>query len=193
MVMKANPSQRLDRDAWLIDAHRAEFQRCVEEAGASAAPLEPHLRFLRRVNLAGLLQRLDSATMLAGVEGRTPFADCAVAAFGESLPIASRFDAGDGRGAGHVAVATRASTKIALREAFRTRLLAGVADRPKASFPLPFQQWIGPLAWRVEGSTLLQELLAPHARAAVVADPERRWQFAWPAINLALWSTRWWG
>ena len=61
----------------------AEFRAMADEC--SGRLLDAHLRMQRRVNLAGLLQRLDTATMLAGVEGRTPIADVRVAELAESL------------------------------------------------------------------------------------------------------------
>jgi asparagine synthase (glutamine-hydrolysing) len=72
-------------DAALIAHYREEFDRL--RADAAREPLQAHLRFQRRINLAGLLQRLDSATMLASVEGRTPLADSQVQRVAESLPV----------------------------------------------------------------------------------------------------------
>jgi len=187
--------RHLDDDAALIGHYRGEFSRCVEEVGDRAGPVDAHLRFLRRVNLTGLLQRLDSATMLAGVEGRTPFADRRIARIAETLPMRVKFDHGasDLEGAGGVAVATRVRTKIALREAFRDMLPPGVADRPKASFPLPFQEWLAPQRFAVRQSEVVRELFTPAAIESVARDPDASWRLAWPMLNIALWARRWWG
>lgn len=77
-----------EADGWTGRWFEDEFARCAEEIGpACADPLAAHLRFHRRVNLTGLLQRLDTATMLASVEGRVPYADGVVAWVAEGLPM----------------------------------------------------------------------------------------------------------
>lgn len=163
------------RDAWLAGWYEDEFAA----VGRGEDPLADHLRFQRRVNLAGLLQRLDSATMLESVEGRTPFADVAVALLAESLPMGDRFVAPD-------------RTKIALREAFAADLPASITQRPKASFPLPFQRWLGGGSGLLGESELLRAMVRPEVLSAVAADPNRQWHLAWPLANIALWAERWW-
>ena len=69
----------------------------------------------------------------------------------ESLPMALKFDA-DAALAAHAprspatpvsTVSTPAATgKLVLRRAFAKRLPAEILERPKASFPLPFRDWI---------------------------------------------------
>jgi asparagine synthase (glutamine-hydrolysing) len=185
----------LDDDEALIGQYRGEFSRCVEEVGERAGPVDAHLRFLRRVNLTGLLQRLDSATMLASVEGRTPFADKRICAVAEAMPMSVKFDPGRETlgGTGGAAVATQVRTKIALREAFRANLPPGIADRPKASFPLPFQEWLRPQRFAVRQSEVVAELFTPAAIESVARDPGAAWRLAWPMLNIALWARRWWG
>ncbi|USN98936.1 MAG: asparagine synthase (glutamine-hydrolyzing) [Phycisphaeraceae bacterium] len=138
------------------------------------------LRMLRTVNLAGLLQRLDTATMLASVEGRTPFADVRVAGLAERLPMARKFVAGDPPG-----------TKVALREAFAGRVPTSILERPKRSFPLPFQAWLGEMTGAIRGSGLVAEIYSPAAVQLVCADPGAAWNLAWPMANLAVWGRRW--
>lgn len=195
--------RRADDDRWLRDFYTAEFDRSAAEAlsdaplGAPAKPsLDAHLRMQRRINLTGLLQRLDTATMLAGVEGRTPFADAVVAALADSLPMAVKFEAPVLAGAGaHSPIDSDAPprTKIALREAFRGAIPDEVIDRPKASFPLPFQSWIADHAPALRRSSFARELFTEAAIETVGAQPENAWQFAWPMINAAMWGERWWG
>lgn len=165
-------------DEWLRSFFEAEFATGVGR-GAGGDPLAEHLRFQRRSNLVGLLQRLDSATMLESVEGRTPFADGVVAALAESLPMEDRFVPPSG-------------TKLILREAFAAVLPPAVIARPKASFPLPFQRWLrGAQAW-IGRSAWLRQILEPGAIELLAARPEACWRLAWPVANLALWSERWW-
>ncbi len=162
-------------DEWLTGWYASEFAA----VGLGEDPLADHLRFQRRTNLVGLLQRLDTATMLESVEGRTPFADVAVAALAESLPMGDRFVAPD-------------RTKIALREAFAPDLPASVTQRPKASFPLPFQRWLGECSGLLGESEFLRSMVRPEVLATVAADPNGHWQLSWPLANLALWAERWW-
>ena len=168
-------------DEWLTSWYEDEFTAVSEEAGLDDNPdrLQAHLRFLRRVNLCGLLQRLDSATMLASVEGRTPFADVGVTMLAEALPSAHKFDpSGE----------PPANTKRVLRAAFADRVPDHVMHRDKASFPLPFTSWMGGHEDAVRSSALLAELMDPGVVELVATRPEEVWNVAWPAINLALWG-----
>ena len=180
-LLKQEVWRAVEGDAALMEQYRAEY-----EAAASGAdePLRAHLRFHRRVNLTGLLQRLDAATMLESVEGRTPFADIRVAAVADAVPMQELFDA---------AIATpQPRTKLALRRAFSGALPDAVIARPKASFPLPFQRWVADLAPELGSGGFVASLVEPGALAAVRAEPSRFWHAAWPLINLELWSRRWW-
>ncbi len=172
-----------DHDEHLRDFHRQTFNE-LRLGAPPDSPLQTHLRFQRRVNLPNLLQRLDTATMLAGVEGRTPYADIEVALCAEALPMDRKF--ADAPGADQ-----RPRTKIALREAFAADLPQDIINRPKASFPLPFQHWMAPHAARLRRSPFARELFAEPILAAVSAEPTRYWHLAWPMFNLALWGDAW--
>ncbi|MCA9304319.1 MAG: asparagine synthase (glutamine-hydrolyzing) [Phycisphaerales bacterium] len=154
----------------------------IAGSGRTDSAMQAHLRFLRRMNLPNLLQRLDTATMLASVEGRTPFADIRIASIAEGLSMASKFTAGETVG-----------TKIALREAFRSELPASIVNRPKQSFPMPFQSWVGAHAGVLRESAFARGVFTPAAIELVASNPERACMFAWPMINLTLWGERWWG
>lgn len=188
--------RRADHDQWLRAFYTTEFERCAHEAasdegdlraGPAPATLDAHLRLQRRINLTGLLQRLDTATMLASVEGRTPFADAVIAALADSLPMRVKFEAAL---AGAPSVQTDSfapfgadhdtppRTKIALREAFRGAIPDEVIDRPKASFPLPFQSWIADHAPALRRSAFAREVFTDAAIESVAAQPENAWQFA---------------
>lgn len=146
------------------------------------APLDAMLRVQRRINLHGLLLRLDSSTMRASVEGRTPFADVVVAAMAESLPSSVKFDPSQhGPTAG----------KRVLREAFTDLVPAEVITRPKASFPLPFQAWMHALAAAPRQSPLCREFFSDDAIAVVERQPAEAWRLAWPMINIALFARAW--
>ncbi len=171
-VLAPDAFRSAEHDEHLLQHYIATFAECA----AGNEPLAAHLRFHRRINLVGLLARLDTSTMLEGVEGRTPIADRVVAAHAESLPIADRFAINaDGT----------SSTKIALRNAARGRLPAAIIRRPKASFPLPFADWMSPVANAL--SPEITDWITPAAIAMVRANPKACWPLAWPILNLALW------
>jgi asparagine synthase (glutamine-hydrolysing) len=192
-VLREPVRRGTESDHALIEFYRHEFESCRAACGGrDGAPmleaLAPHLRFQRRVNLAGLLQRLDTATMLAGVEGRTPLADVAICALAESLPVADKLSLPEAAGGSGTI-----GTKLVLRRAFRDDIPREVMDRPKASFPLPFQDWVGDHASMLSASSFAREIFEPAAIAAVASDPARLWQLAWPMINIAMWGRCWWG
>jgi asparagine synthase (glutamine-hydrolysing) len=180
-VLSGEAHRATEGDAALIDQYSEEFETLRVGAPADS-PLQAHLRFQRRVNLAGLLQRLDTATMLAGVEGRTPLADVEVMRLAEALPISDKFRPG-----------TPPETKRILRLAFAPDLPTEVVVRPKASFPLPFQGWLAGAASVLQSSAFAHEVFSEAALAAVAANPAGAWPIAWPVMNLALWGRRWWG
>lgn len=177
----------IEGDGHLIAYYDAEFESVAAERHDDS-PLQAHLRFHRRINLAGLLQRLDSATMLASVEGRTPFADAAVCALAESLPMNVKFAQSVRNDEPHAL-----RTKRILREAFSEMLPQPVILRPKASFPLPFQDWVAEQAHALQQCGMARELFTPSALHAVSTNPTRVWHLSWPMINIALWAQRWWG
>jgi asparagine synthase (glutamine-hydrolysing) len=178
-LLQAKVRRSLEQDAWLHGAYEAEFARCAEESGSDG--LGAHQRLLRRINLTGLLQRLDTATMLASVEGRTPFADARVATFAESIPMHRRIDLDAGR------------TKIPLREAFTDIVPPGVVTRAKRSFPLPFRQWMESTGETIRHSDFLRSMFRADAIELVASRPAALWNLAWPMANIALWASTWWG
>jgi asparagine synthase (glutamine-hydrolysing) len=183
----------IERDDHLVHHYESEFAAAAGQRSDDSA-LQAHLRFQRRLNLAGLLQRLDTATMLASVEGRTPFADWAICQLAESLPISCKY-AAPPHGSDTSAASTHADTtqtKRILRQAFAGELPDDVLTRSKSSFPLPFQEWMTDHASGIGESALARELFTPSTLQAIAAHPARLWRMAWPAINIALWSRRWW-
>lgn len=171
--------------AWFVNLYADSLEQIeadFAEANDADRRLHTMLRLQRRVNLPNLLRRLDQATMLASVEGRTPFADRVVARHAETLPMIDRYRHHP----------TEPGTKLALRHAFADRLPAAVTSRPKASFPLPFERWLTPLTPALDGA-FAKELFTPEARQFLATDPGSAWNIAWPALNLAIWGERWWG
>jgi asparagine synthase (glutamine-hydrolysing) len=180
-VLKGDVHAAGERDLVLVGEYERIFRECAAGVG-DADGLQAHLRFQRRVNLAGLLLRLDQATMLESVEGRTPLADQVVACAAERLAMGMKFVEGEG-GVGGV----QHRTKIALREGFGSVLPREIAVRPKASFPLPFQGWVGDMAGVLRESRFAKEWFTEEAIETVCRYPEQAWKFAWPMVNLAVW------
>lgn len=178
----------MEHDARLLESTREAYAgalRRAEQTHASdvSAAVGATLEFHRRVNLPRLLARLDTGTMLESVEGRTPFADAHVMACAACLPLDDLIrwsDAG-------------VTTKVVLRHAFQARVPDLALRRPKASFPLPFVEWITPLTSVLESSSLVHALFTPAAVEAVKHQPGELWRLAWPMLNLALWGECWWG
>lgn len=180
-VLNRRP-EREDAASALLAHYRAVFDSCVSIAHGDA--LGAHLVMQRRINLAGLLGRLDTSMMLEGVEGRTPFADVSVAALAESLAMDEKL---------RVSADGKVDSKSVLRRAFAGDVPAPILTREKASFPLPFQQWMVGRAGIVRGSALVREWFTPEAIEVVERHPDKAWCFAWPMLNIALWERRWWG
>jgi asparagine synthase (glutamine-hydrolysing) len=180
-VLAPGPLAAIEGHSLLRRTYEQIASECERESPDE--PLQAHLSFHRRVNLVGLLQRLDTATMLASVEGRTPLADAPLASLATALPMRDKFRAGG----------SPSDTKIALRAAFASDLPPEIVCRPKASFPLPFQQWMGPLTPVLSASGFARDFFTPVARQTIIRAPEQHWAVAWPMINLALWGQVWWG
>lgn len=186
----------LEGDRFLLTEYARIFEQCAQEAGPHATPIDAHARFLRRVNLSGLLQRLDTSTMLASVEGRTPFADVELMRLAESFPMSVKYEPAASLvsvGGGGTAVVREPRTKRCLREAARGIVPEEVRTRPKASFPLPFQAWLSEEGGRLVESPFARALFQQPALEAVAADPARHWNYAWPMLNLVHWGDRWFG
>jgi asparagine synthase (glutamine-hydrolysing) len=192
--------QVLSEDAWngagadryLHEFYDKAFARAQKEVGPNASQIDPFLRFQRHDNLRALLQRLDTATMMASVEGRTPFADWEVTRLAESLPMSTKFIPTRSGPGGGAAIATVASGKIVLRDAWREQIPASILKRQKHSFPLPFEKWVEDSGWQLESSPFAHIFFQDKVRESVVRDPNANWQFAWPMMNLAMWGDRWW-
>lgn len=184
-VLNDDALARAECDDVLLDAHRAQWRRVARPgADTMSERVAHHLRYHRRVNLAGLLMRLDQATMLEGIEGRTPFADSVVAGAAESIPPE--------RHVGELAVGS-CSPKRLLREAFRGVAPRWVIERPKASFPLPFDEWMGEAGGVLRASGFAREVFQGETIEEVARDPSACWRLAWPMLNIAMWGDVVWG
>lgn len=139
----------------------------------------------RQFNLTGLLERLDSSTMLAGVEGRTPFADIRVSEFADQMPMDYHFAMNK--------TFDDVISKQLLRRAFTDKVPEHVMNRPKASFPVPFQRWMAEQGQAMMGSSLAKDIFHHDAMAMVADQTNDQWAAAWPMLNISLWLETIWG
>lgn len=186
MVLSPKLSRIAEFAGGLVRDYREAFEQEAARPGPALGPrdeaLRATMRLTRRMNLTGLLQRVDSALSQSGVEGRTPLADRVVAAYADALPMLEKFDPSRPPPQG---------TKIALRRAFADAVPAEILSRPKASFPLPFQDWLRPLVEPLDGDPLVEAFFNREAWDLMSADPRANWAMAWPMVNIALWARRW--
>jgi len=171
---------------------------------ATCSTMDAYLHIHARVNLEGLLARVDSSTMAASVETRVPFTDHRVAEYLFTLPddykIAWRDTAAKAQGQDlhidDIDAQNLLKSKILLRDAFQDRVPASILNRPKMSFPVPILEWLGgslkplvtdilassPLASRLFRKKTLEDLLAAaHVQTQAMA--------LWPVVNLCLWQS----
>lgn len=173
---------KIDDDMPLIE----ETHKLFQLQGDDELSMRSCLRAQQHFNLTGLLSRLDTATMLASVEGRTPFADAHVAAFAQAQTFDHHF-------AAQTTDNKPTRSKRLLRDAFANRLPQSVTTRPKASFPLPFQSWMSSQSESLATSSVAAQVFHPQVIAQVIADPATHWTAAWPMINLSIWLEQNWG
>jgi asparagine synthase (glutamine-hydrolysing) len=169
--------------------------------------IDAHLAVQRRVNLVNLLERLNLSLMRGSVEGRVPFADLEVLRAAQTTGSAHLFAAAEsersaalcgasrGLSSGTATLAAHSThapargalvTKRVLRQAFADVLSPDIVSRPKASFQLPFEQWIAARADWIDGP-VSREVFTPAARALVRTQAAQHWRLAWPMLNLARW------
>ena len=179
------------------DALTDEIETAFTDCGAEE-PLERLLRVHRRVNLTRLLERLDACTMLASVEGRTPFADVRIMEEAMRLPMECKFavqecDSAGEAGATATCTRTAVHTKRVLRAAFADLVPQEVLERPKASFALPFREWMDEGIARASECGSFKSIVRPSVLDAIRSSPSQNWLAAWPIANLGLWCARWFG
>lgn len=178
---------------------RDYYSRLLEELDDAPTPRK-HAFVLHRVNLEGLLSRLDSSTMLAGLEARVPFTDHHLVETMFRVPQQHKIDLRDGESPAHWAsgdLEQRGSlcAKRILRTVADRLMPTVLARRQKASFPTPVSDWLaGPWKTWVRhrllhspfGTTLFQEQtlreLADH-----IPNLGLR---LWPILNVLAWGDR---
>jgi len=179
-------------DAWRALAAENEFDD-VDRWRAELAHADPMQRvlyeYLRAYLMDGVLVKVDRASMRSALEVRAPFLDYRVVEFAHRLPYHWKC-----RGL---------TTKYILKALMRSRLPAGIADRPKKGFGIPLTRWLNG-----ELREFATDLLSPRSVASVglfdAAEVQRllddhrarrrdnRKQL-WTLMVFLLWHRRWLG
>lgn len=180
-VLNSAVMNEANQDYFLLDA----LQQLFPSKHAREYGLAHMMMAQRQFNLTGLLERFDSSTMLASLEGRTPFADVRVVEFADQMPMDFHFAMNE--------TFDEVNPKRLLRSAFKGRVPEHVLNRPKASFPLPFQSWMAAQSKTLLRSNIAQDVFHPDAVALVSRQSAQQWAAAWPMLNISLWLESMWG
>jgi len=158
-----------------------------------------------QINLEGLLNRLDSSTMLASVEGRVPFTDHRLAeklfklpdSFKMRLHKNVKIESLQHLNSFEIIQHGQLETKRLLRTAFQDKISPSIMNRKKVSFPVPFIEWFQtslqtPYHQAIRKSPILNQLLSSSKRQEILdpVSPTDALQ-AWPLMNIALTELQW--
>ncbi len=156
-----------------------------------------------RINLEGLLSRVDSSTMAASVEARVPFTDHRIIEYLFTLPddykirfiSEEAFKQAEHLNAKEIDKAGLVESKFLLRKAFEGELPAEIINRRKMSFPVPVREWFGELLKpfieeTVYENPLLGTIFNEHNLLRWIRSSNLPIQSTalWPIINLCLWA-----
>lgn len=180
------------------DQNLAAHYQTALEARPDQSTSERYARLLHRVNLEGLLGRLDQTTMLAGLEARVPMTDHQFVEYATRLPNHEKLRLSSAETAPYLSAAELATrkaleSKVVLRTFAEQRLPRQLAHRPKASFPTPVAEWMANewrerIQARLATSPFIQTVFNPHAIAELRANPAAAGMWLWPILNLSFWG-----
>lgn len=180
-----------------------QFYQDLFDRFEGCSTLDKHMHLHARINLEGLLNRVDSSTMSASVETRVPYTDHRIAEYLYHLPdtyrMAWRDEAARQQGrimnVAEVDQRNLVESKILLRRAFTAEVPPKIMDRRKVSFPVPFREWLGGslrdfAADTLSSSSLVERVVQPGALKELIdsADNPNYAMQLWPLVNLALWE-----
>ena len=190
--------KQLDRDEAVFDHYESAFKQ-LEKCSTFDAYMHMHAR----INLEGLLSRVDSSTMAASVEARVPFTDHRLVEYLFTLPDHYKMDWRNSSceqqaSALNIFEIDRHNlldSKIVLRRAFQDQIPTSILNRRKMSFPVPFQEWMagnlhGFISEAIHASSLVRSLFRKEQVHAHLkrADQPISAMALWPLANLALWD-----
>lgn len=103
-----------------------------------------------KMHLPGLLQRLDSSTMAASVEGRVPFVDHRIVEFALTIPVKHKLKwiSDDQMAQSEPLLSDEISERFDIPKSILKKTFEGTLDndtlyRKKMGFPVPLHRWIG--------------------------------------------------
>ncbi|MFQ5734538.1 MAG: asparagine synthase (glutamine-hydrolyzing) [Planctomycetaceae bacterium] len=155
---------------------------------------------LHRVNLEGLLARLDTATMAANLEARVPYTDHALVEAMFRVPMRHQIDAAHSALRGpHCAAVLHSRdelrSKRLLRSVAAELMPAELAQRKKASFPTPVARWLQN-DWSNEVRATLttsefgRALFRPAVLSELADNLPAAGMWLWPLMNVLHWGDR---
>jgi asparagine synthase (glutamine-hydrolysing) len=159
---------------------------------------EANTAVLHQVNLEALLSRLDTSTMLAGLEARVPYTDHHLVEKMCEIPFRHKIDVSQTERSPYLASAELAARgslndKKLLRHVASNVLPKKLAYRKKDSFSTPVLKWMGD-DWKddvtqtLKMSEFAKELFQPAALNEIIENPEQAGMWLWPIMNLAKWG-----
>lgn len=144
----------------------------------SVDPVDGTLQFFTRLYLQDdILVKLDRASMMHGLEARTPFLDNDVVNFARKLPTRWKFRNGQ--------------SKIMLKAALKSVLPQDVLRRKKKGFGIPAGLWFKENTFKIESATIPGGLCAEFTRRAWTehqAGRKDQRAFLWNDWLLKAWS-----
>lgn len=160
------------------------------------SPVRQFLWVFQKHHLPGLLQRLDTTTMAAAVEGRVPFVDHHLVELGHSLPTSLKLRWKSE--ADQKAAATLTPDKISeihdtpkwvLRQVGLGLLPETIVTRKKVGFPVPLGKWLGGKLKQTASEVLLSDksrqrglLDVPAIERALATMGESQWD-----VGMRIW------
>ncbi len=196
----------LTPQAWTAmreDEEMLSYYRDLFGRFSSCTTLDQHLQVHARVNLEGLLFRVDSSTMAASVEARVPYTDHRLVEYLFRQPDAFKLNwfneearqAASALNASEIDRKGLVESKILLRRAFAQDVDEAILKRKKMSFPVPVREWFAGFLREMAQTTLAEsawrgELFEPAAldRLLQTADQPLSGVALWPVVNLCLWQ-----
>ncbi len=192
MLMKQWASEKAERESRMWTHYAARLAEL-----SHLPPLRKYMVLLHQINLEHLLRRLDTATMLAGLESRVPFCDHVLMEKMWQLPDAYKLDTTAEDHLSMTASDLHANdalrSKRLLRSVAAGMLPAELANRRKVSFTTPVEYWLH-TPWR----DWMQHKLttSPFAKAVFNEEPltglteaaHLVGMLAWPVVNIVLWG-----
>lgn len=168
---------------------------------ADDSTLSAYLKVHARVNLEGLLSRLDSSTMAASVEGRVPFTDHTLVEWLFRLPDAYKMKLQSGLRVEDVRQKSvydleregLIQSKRLLRDAFTGCVPERILKQRKVSFPVPFfdmfeTEWRGLYDSMLRSDAGPAQLLCSDVRDMLLNELPVDAMLGWPLVNLFLWQ-----